>query len=182
MNERTSERIGNVRRRGGTWEFLINGRDRRSGAIVVALVVGVALAGVLGAAAVVASGAANMAVWAVLVLVGTLGGVFWVVRTLRGGYFARYLFRIDLERGTVAALDRREHRVLWSDAWEPGRLYLARARVQVGYASHEVAALVYGHPRQDHVEDDGPLPHKTVLTVGARPTIEALHRRMLEPS
>lgn len=174
-----AERIGNVTRRGATWEFLINGRDRLSSAIVIALVCGIALAAVIGAAAVADGGDEGM-VWAVVLLVLALAGIFGVVVLLRRGVFARYAFRIDRAQGTVTALDRRERRVLWSEAFDPARLYLSRAYIRIGNASKEVAALVYGDPPQDHVEDEGPLPHKTVLTVGPRRALETIEQRLRE--
>jgi hypothetical protein len=165
----------NLRRDGDRFEFAINGQD----ATLSYLVIGVVLLALLAALCLAWIGLREESwLFALAPLLLMFPFLIGVLRLMGSGRLARYRLVIDRAAGSVTAEDRRGRKTLWSAPFDPGRLYLSRIRVQVGYVSALKDVLVYGDPVQDVVEDGVPSERTSVLTIAPRPALEELLARL----
>lgn len=101
------------------------------------------------------------------IAVGLLLCGLWVsIALLTRGEFSRHVVYVDLDAGTITAVDRYRAGLLWEAPFDPGKLYLTETPVAAESRIQHRPALAYGDSRQHLVEFCVPTESKTLLALG----------------
>ncbi len=162
--------------------FFVNGNDKTTGIILISIVIGIAVITVAGLFMGIKTFAdkskAKLIAYAAAVLMVSVGLIFLTMLIARKGTFAAYKIVITPE--TITAYNKRNRQTLFSEKFNPEKLYLADSRMQVGYVSKKQKTLCYGSPVQYYVEDTKPSDKLVVLCSGAENSIVGLKKNILE--
>ncbi len=161
-------------------EFLINGKDKSSGMTLILLIlVDTILTLVIlfaGMNFFADKGKSGLILFAVVMIVFSLALFYFTFLMARRGMFAPYQVQITPE--TIKVVLRKTDNVVFEEKFDMNKLYVADARIQIGYVSKKLKALCYGSPEQLFVEDVVPSPTLVLLCTGNAQAITDLENQI----